>query len=513
MQFKTRRLKQLLIWLLVLCTPLQAEESVLTLADAQGDWGLLAPFVHSPRGPGYVYSSFVFDTLLWKDVHGKLQPLLASHWSYEPSTQCYAFALNQQARWHDGQAVSNADVIFSFTYMQKHAYRFVDFSPIKSIQEQKGQVEVCLEQPHAPFLSNVLATLPIIPKHIYGAIDEPLRFNHAQAAVGSGPYRLLEYSKAKGYYVLERHSDYHLGAPKYAQVRILRMNPHAALAAIQRQQIDYVSVPHELLEQYEKTDASLIQRVSNHPVRILFNHADLFADVTRRQALARLIDRQQLLGIIYPQGAQLAQVGYRQDRILEGLESYVFDPEHAQQQLIQSGWKKNKQGVWLDASSSPVRLSLLSDPNSELLARALAQLLEQQGFALDIRLEQDVQLTQRLREKRFDLALLSASHEGDPDRFRLLMTGQQQRSDHFVGNAELLRLLDEQVRTVEPIQREALLVQAEHIYNQELPSYPLINPHSFAAYRAAKLTPEFTQGGIAMGIPLPLNKLHLFFDE
>ena len=56
-------------------------------------------------------------------------------------------------------------------------------------------------------------------------------------------------------------------------------------------------------------------------------------------------------------------------------------------------------------------------------------------------------------------------------------------------------------------------VEAERIYNQELPSYPLINPLSFAAYRAAKLTPEFTQGGIAMGVPLPLNKMQLFLDE
>lgn len=507
------KFKQLLIALLVLSTHLHAKEPVLNLADAQGDWGLLAPFVHSARGPGYVYSSFIFDSLLWKDVKGDLQPMLASRWSYEPHTQCYAFELNKQARWHDGQAVSHADVLFSFAYMKKHAYRFVDFSAIKSVQDHGGHVEVCLDQPHAPFLANVIATLPIIPKHVYSAVDDPLRFNHAQAATGSGPYRLLEYNKAKGYYLLERHADYHLGKPKYAQVRIMRMNPHAALAAIQREQIDYVSVPHELLEQYEKTDAALLQRVSNHPVRLLFNHSDTFADVARRHGLARLIDRQQLLDIVYRQAAQLAQVGYRQDVEPAGLEHYAFDPEQAQQQLTDSGWQKSKQGVWQDAHSAPIRLSLLADPDYELLARALAQQLEQQGFSVDIRLEQNVQLAQRLRDKQFDLALLSASHEGDPDRFRLLMTGQQQRSDHFVDNAELLRLLDEQVRTVDPEAREALLAQAERIYNQELPSYPLINPLSFAAYRAAKLTPEFTQGGIAMGVPLPLNKMQLFLDE
>lgn len=499
--------------LLAAQSQVQAQESVLNIADAQGDWGLLAPFVHSARGQGYIYNSFVFDSLLWKNTAGQLQPLLASAWAYQPVNQCYTFEINQQASWHDGRPVTVDDVVFSFAYMQQHAYRFVDFEPIKSVQAQGSEVEVCLKRPHASFLANIAATLPIIPEHIYSTVEDPLRFNHLSAAVGSGPYRLLEYNKTQGHYRLQRHAEYHLGVPKYAQVRIMHMNPYAALAAMQRQQVDFVSVPYGQVERYRKAQIPLLEQVSNHPVRLLFNHTERFAQPVMRQGLARLIDRQQLLDIVYRQGAQLARVGYRQELERPQADSYLFDPEYAEQQLIQAGLQKKRKGIWLDEKAQPVRLSLLSSPRFELLARAVAQQLEQQGFAVDLRLEQDVQLTERLRNKNFDLALLTISHEGDPDRFRLMISGQQQRSDAYEGNQRLLRLLQEQVQTLDVQQREALLDRAEVLYNQDLPSYPLINPINFVAYRAQKLSPQFTQGGLAIGIPLALNKLELFFDE
>lgn len=80
-------MKKLSSWLLAAwaaCFTLiaQANSSTLNIADAQGDWGLLAPFTHAARGPGYVYTSFIFDSLVWRDVDGQLQPMLAQSWSY-----------------------------------------------------------------------------------------------------------------------------------------------------------------------------------------------------------------------------------------------------------------------------------------------------------------------------------------------------------------------------------------------------------------------------------------------
>lgn len=511
-------MKKLSNWLLAawaVCFSLaaQADSSSLNIADAQGDWGLLAPFTHAARGPGYVYTSFIFDSLVWRDVDGQLQPLLAQSWSYRADDLCHDFVLYEQAKWHDGQPVTAEDVLFSFAYMQQHAYRFVDFTPISSVQAANRQVSICLKEPHAPFMSNIAATLPILPRHLYQQVEQPQRFNQPSAATGSGPYRLVEYNRAKGHYRLERNANYHLGTPKYERVQIVRMSPHTALAAMQRGQVDFVSLPQELVGSYRDAGLALVEQLSNHPYRLLFNHQAGFANLDLRQGLARLLDRQQLADILYPEGAQVARLAYRQD-VTDALpEDYAFDPVAAAVQLEHAGWHKNSLGRWQDAQGKTVSLTLLASPGSDLLARALAEQLERQGVKLEIRLEQDVQLGERLRRGDYDLALLSASHEGDPDRFRWLMGGQQQRSDHYRQNDELLELLDRQVQELDVQQRNQLLYQAEVIYNRELPSLLLVNPMNHAAYRAQVLTPRFTRGGIAMGVPLPLNKLDLFLRD
>lgn len=504
----------LAVWMVCCSLTAQAGNSTLNIADAQGDWGLLAPFSHVARGPGYVYTSFIFDSLVWRDVTGQLQPMLAKSWNYHAEDLCYDFILHEQARWHDGQPVTAEDVLFSFSYMQQHAYRFVDFSPISSVQATGRKVSVCLKEPHAPFMSNIAATLPILPRHVYQHVEEPQRFNQLGAATGSGPYRLAAYNRAKGYYRLERNASYHLGLPKYERVQVVRMSPHAALDAMQRGQVDFVSLPQELAGSYREAGLALAEQLSNHPYRLLFNHQGSFARLELRQGLAQLLDRQHLIDILYPEGAaQIARLAYRQD-VADALPNdYGFDPAAAAAQLEQAGWQKNSQGRWQDAQGNAVHLTLLASPGSALLARALAEQLERQGVALEIRLEQDVQLGERLRRGSYDLALLSASHEGDADRFRWLMGGQQQRSDHYLQNDELLELLDRQVRILDVQQRSQLLHQAELIYNRELPSLLLVNPISYAAYRPQVLTPRFTNGGIAMGVPLPLNKLDLFLRD
>lgn len=519
---RNRLLTQALLITSLLLPSVAFAKNNLTIADTQGDWGVLAPFLHSARGPGFVYTSFVFDSLIWKDANGQLQPLLAKSWRYNAPSQCYEFELHPKANWQDGQAVTAEDVVFSFNYLKEHNYRFVDLSPIKAVTQLRQQgkhqpqgevVEVCMAQDYAPFLTNIAASLPIIPKHIYKGIANPLQFNQQPAATGSGAYKMFEYNRAKGYYRLKAHTNYHLGVPAYDEVRIVRMSPQAALSAMKNKQVDAISLPQPLVKLYQDAGFKVIKKLSNHPTRLLFNHQNLFADVNRRQGLAYLIDRQALVDIAYRGEAEVARVGYRQ-AVSDALSNaYLKDPTTAQSLLTASGWRLTPQGQWLDAASKPLTLRLLATPNAELLAVTLANQLEQAGFSITLKLEPDLQLAERLAQSEFDLALLSSSHEGDPDRFRLMLTGQQQRGDGYLADKSLLTLLDEQQQTLDTDKRAALLLEAEKIYSQQLPSFPLVNAMNFVAFNPAKVNIQFTQGGIALGIPLPYNKTTLFFKS
>ena len=488
------------------------------IADSQGDWGPLAPFLHAARGPGYVYTSFVFDSLLWRDTEGQLQPLIATDWQYESDTRCYRFSLHPEAQWHDGQALTASDVVFSFNYLKQHQYRFVDLGAVNEVvaiqdADAKEAVRVCLNAESPLFLTNVAASLPIIPEHIYATVTDPLRFSHQQATTGSGPYQLTEYDRTQGFYRLVAHSQHHLGKPVYDELLLVRMTPQAARSAIQNGEVNAMSIPHQQVAQFRSAGVSVFSELSHHPARLLFNHQARFSSVQARQGIAYLIDRENLAEIAYQGYAQPARVGYRQDIQDDLMRSYLFSPLKGAQLLSEAGWQQDRRGRWLDAQNSRVALRLVAQSSLETVAQLLAYQLENAGFVVTLRLEQDVQLDQRLSAGSYDLALVSSSHLGDPDRFRLMILGQQARSDRYLDDSELLALLDEQRFVLDPIRRMALIQQAEERYRMLLPSLPLVNPENHVAVSNQSLGVGYSHGGIALGVPLPFNKMALFWPD
>lgn len=484
----------------------------LVIADAQGDWGLLAPYLHQARGPGYVYTSFVFDSLLWKDDQGKIQPLLATDWFSDDEQRCYTFTLNAQARWHDGNQLDAEDVAFTFNYIQQHPYRFVDTHQVSSINTTPGQIEICMDSPDPLFIERVASTLPIMPQHIYAEVDNPDHFAQPAALIGSGPYKLEQYQRAQGFYQLRRNEHWHLGLPRYAEVVITRLSPQAAAVAMQQGDVDLMSITYEFIDLFQSAGANLLETASNHPYRLLFNHQQSLQSVRLRQGLAQAINRQQLIDLAFHGNAQAARPAYRQQGSMVELNPYLFDLDAARSALQQAGWQQDSQGRWLDEQQQPIQLKLVASTNAAQLVKVLAQQFNALGLELTIRLLQDVPLTKAVQDLDFDLALLSQSHQGDPDRFRTLLTGRHSRGDNYIANHKLIELLEQMQASQSAIDRESLFLKAEQLYNADLPSLPLVNPTNFTAERittGAAYTPE----GIAMGIPLAFNKFSLFLPQ
>ncbi|MCB5163176.1 ABC transporter substrate-binding protein [Marinomonas algarum] len=172
-------------------------KSRLVIADQRGDWGVLAPYLHVQRGPGYIYTSFLFDTLVWKSQSGEYQPMLAQSWHVDDEYKCYDFELNQDAKWHDGTAFTAQDIVFSFRYMNEHFYQYANVSGIESVTTQVGHVSVCNKEPNRFFIEKVASILPILPKHIYENVSDPTRYANVGKVIGTGPYRFAKYDKGK----------------------------------------------------------------------------------------------------------------------------------------------------------------------------------------------------------------------------------------------------------------------------------------------------------------------------
>jgi peptide/nickel transport system substrate-binding protein len=74
----------------------------------------------------------------------------------------------------------------------------------------------------------------------------------------------------------------------------------------------------------------------------------------------------------------------------------------------------------------------------------------------------------------------------------------------------LLELLKAQMLEMDPEKRKALVYRCQEIYADELPAISLYYPDSMAAYNPGKgIRWYYTQGGIALGIPIAQNKMSL----
>jgi peptide/nickel transport system substrate-binding protein len=165
---------------------------------AGDDFGYPQPYTFA-RGPGHVLTSLLFDTLIWHDAEG-LIPWLATDWQLAADGRTWEFTLRSNVRWHDGTPLTAADVVFTFQYLKEKPNPWWA-SALELVEQVEAPAEhhvvIRTSRPYAPLLSNVAASVFILPRHIWGTIAEPRRFMGPDAVVGTGPYRLKQYDKAQ----------------------------------------------------------------------------------------------------------------------------------------------------------------------------------------------------------------------------------------------------------------------------------------------------------------------------
>jgi peptide/nickel transport system substrate-binding protein len=167
-------------------TPPAAARPVPLVRLAWADVGFPTPFRISTAGPGgAVLLTLLYDTLTWKDERGMI-PWLATRWEVSADGRAYTFTLAPNVRWHDGQPLGAEDVAFSFDYYARFPYRWMSTAVVERASVVAAdQVRVRLRQPYAPFLEEIAGVVPIVPKHVWSKVSDPLRYDGPDATVGS----------------------------------------------------------------------------------------------------------------------------------------------------------------------------------------------------------------------------------------------------------------------------------------------------------------------------------------
>lgn len=486
---------------------------IYTVADATGDWGYPSPYAHYSRGPGYVRMIFIFDTLVWKDDQGYI-PALAESWDYLEDENAYIFKLRKDVSWHDGEKFTPQDVEFTFNYIKEHPYQWVDSGIVERAEVvDDSTVKVFLSKPYAPFMDNVACTLPVLPEHIWKDVKDPEQFQEEKAVIGTGPFKLVDYNKAQGTYLYEAYENYYLGEPKIKQLKFVKVSEEMAASALKQKQVDAASIPPELAEDIKNDGFNILESPSDWNAKLMINHQKPpFNDKRFRQALVYAIDREQLVATCLRGHGLAGSPGflppdspwYNKD-----IEQYAHNPAIAEELLESLGYTK-KDGFY-QKDGKVLELELLFPGSSTTPGEREAEMIKQQlsavGIKVNLRSLESKTLDNLVNEWKFDLALSGhGGIGGDPDFLSRSIIGQGFNSARYTENESLVSLLKEQQQEIKDEKRKGIIAEIQKLYAEEVPALTIYYPTWYWACND-KTDLFYTKMGIAIGVPLPLNKL------
>ena len=478
-----------------------------------GYWGHPSPFGFN-RGPGFTRASLLFDTLVWRDASGETIPWLATDWSLSGDGLTWTFTLRDGVHWQDGQPLTAADVAFSIEYYLTHPGAGWFMAQVTEIETAtvvgEDQVAIKLLRPFAPFLQATAEAMLIFPRHIWQDVADPQAFTEPAAFIGSGAYRLVEYSQEEGTYLFEANPDFFLGMPYVRRIEFVPTSDdilalsNGDVAAFDK----FGGVTEEMLAPFRQSPFAVGQAPGEWGMFLYFNlEKDTpLQDVRVRQAIAHAVDRQAMVervlfgfgGSGNPGFLPPANPFYNPD-----VAQYPRDPDKGRSLLQEAGYD----GTPIQLAYSPDWI-MASPRVVEILEAGLSEI----GLNLETVAMDQAAIDAAAKEGSYELLLTGFGGLGaDPDQLRrnFASSSQSRGFSRALGyqNPRFDILAEAQVLMSDPAEREAAVDEMQAILARDLPALPLYYTARVIVYNTELFDNwYFTPGGYGGGIPQPYNK-------
>jgi peptide/nickel transport system substrate-binding protein len=242
-----------------------------------------------------------YQCLLTTDASGAIQPQLAESYTVSDDNKTYDFKLRPNVFFHNGDALSADDVIYSFARLKEKGVPLLQgrfYPSLQSVTADGDTVRFTLGGPDPSFIRNMaspgVAGCAILDRNVP---EESL----AQKMVGTGPYYQTGYVPNQELNV--RVFDRYWGEkPKNAGVRVLYIpDGFSQLANLRSGKVDLFFPAAALLKPLESDKSVVLEStVTDYIDMITINtsHAP-FDDVRVRRAIALAIDRQAIANTVY----------------------------------------------------------------------------------------------------------------------------------------------------------------------------------------------------------------------
>ena len=296
----------------------------------------------------------LYDSLVFPNPDGSIEPLLARSWTVSEDDLTYTFELEPGVKFHNGDELTADDVVFSLERIinigEGYGYLFTrSVEGAKALEKYK--VQITLEMPFGPFLgalvrlyilnkSQVMANIQKEgPYGEYGDYGKGWLVTHD---AGSGPYKVKEMKTAE-YLLMEKSNDYWAGwenkdAPQY--VKVIGVTEAITVRTLMsRGELEITDVWQS------KENIAAMDQIPNTEVASLFEGKVLNItlhtkkpptdDIHFRKALAYCFDYQQAINILLD-SRRSAAVAIGLPGYNPNLKLYTTDLAKAEEELKQS---------------------------------------------------------------------------------------------------------------------------------------------------------------------------------
>jgi len=298
-------------------------------------------------------AALVYCQLVATDyTHGTgVYPDLADSWDVSDDATEVTFNLVNNATWHDGEAVTSADVVWSLNeQIDKDGAAVGYLSGVSSIEApDEHTVKITLTEPDAAFVTGLghFYGPKILPAHLYEGTDWSTN-PHNENPVGCGPFKLTEW--VKGSHIdFEANLDYHRGRPALDRFVMRFYVMESLISAFETGDVKY-SYDNLPISETVRLQKNPKYTIPVNPIPLVywfgFNFAEApFDDVRVRQAFAHAIDRKDISerafqGILKPTWGAMPR-GWAYNAEAET----AYNPQLAIELLEEAGFTADADGV------------------------------------------------------------------------------------------------------------------------------------------------------------------------
>ena len=415
----------------------------------------------------------IYETLIWRDYEGNLQPQLAESWEY-PDDYTIIFHIRKGVQFHGGYGELKAsDVLFSI----KRCLDTAAASAVSQIDFDKSEV---IDDYTVKFVTKDV----YIPQIAYfewaltGIFSEQSykdsNGDFTKNPYGTGPYELVDYT-AGDVYIFKAFDQYWDKPKPYVKNLIMRVITESTNRTIELEtggvDLIYEAPAVDISRLEANPDVTVYRDASMNTNYVFFNTSrPIISDPQVRIALAHALDVETAVKLAYKGTGVVAQ--YYASPGVEGVDHnihpYEYDVELAKQMLADLGY------------ADGFELTFLTDTTQERMdiVEVFQNQLKQVGVTCNIQVIEPVAYQQAFREGNFDMmvyGLTTTTAEGDK-AFRWFHSGYALgHTFTYWTNEEFDNLVDEASRTLDYDKRMELYSKAQQLLKDNCVVVPTLH--------------------------------------